>query len=70
MLNFTPVWRPDWGGVLQFLDADGHVAEGYSPAFNALNIFKVPQDHCVSSVVHHAPFNRLSITGWIRSRRG
>ncbi|RYF94345.1 MAG: hypothetical protein EON95_05670 [Caulobacteraceae bacterium] len=70
VLNFTPAWRPDWGGVLQFLDADGHVAEGYSPAFNALNIFKVPQDHCVSSVVHHAPFNRLSITGWIRSRRG
>lgn len=69
VLNFTPVWRPDWGGVLLFLDADGHVAEGYSPSFNALNIFKVPQDHCVSSVVGHAPFPRLSITGWIRSRR-
>lgn len=69
VLNFTPVWRPDWGGVLLFLDGDGHIAEGYNPAFNALNIFKVPQDHCVSSVVSYAPVPRLSITGWIRSRR-
>ncbi|MDO9224228.1 MAG: 2OG-Fe(II) oxygenase family protein [Caulobacter sp.] len=69
VLNFTPVWRADWGGVLTFLDEDGHVAEGYSPVFNALNIFTVPQAHAVSMVIPYANKPRLSVTGWIRSAR-
>lgn len=69
VLNFTARWRADWGGVLLFLDDNDHVSEGFAPTFNALNIFKVPQEHCVSSVVGHAPVPRLSITGWIRSAR-
>ena len=52
-----------------FLDADGHVAEGYSPAFNALNIFRVPAAHAVTQVTTFADADRLSITGWVRSRR-
>lgn len=68
VLNLTPVWRADWGGVLMFLDADGHVAEGYVPAFNALNIFKVPQTHAVSMVSRLARAPRLSVTGWIHAR--
>lgn len=65
VLNLTPAWRADWGGVLMFLDDDGHVAEGYVPAFNALNIFSVPQTHAVSMVTRLARTPRLSITGWI-----
>lgn len=65
VLNLTPAWRADWGGVLMFLDDDGHVAEGYIPAFNALNIFSVPQTHAVSMVTRLARTPRLSITGWI-----
>lgn len=67
VLNLTPVWRADWGGVLMFLDDDGHVAEGYVPAFNALNIFSVPQTHAVSMVTRLAQAPRLSITGWIHA---
>ena len=66
VLNLTPRWRVDWGGVLQFIDADGHVAEGYTPAFNALNIFRVPQPHAVSIVAPFAGADRLSVTGWVR----
>jgi SM-20-related protein len=66
VLNLTPRWRVDWGGVLQFIDADGHVAEGYTPAFNALNIFRVPQAHAVSIVAPFAGGERLSVTGWVR----
>lgn len=66
VLNFTPQWRADWGGILQFIDSDGHVAEGYTPVFNALNLFRVPQPHSVSHVVPFAPASRLSITGWLR----
>jgi hypothetical protein len=69
VLNFTPTWRVDYGGLLLFHDADGHVAEGYAPAFNALNIFRVPQLHSVSQVASFVETPRYSITGWIRSRR-
>ena len=69
VLNMTPEWKADWGGVLMFLDEDGHVAEGYTPAMNALNIFRVPMEHAVSEVASYAPAARVSITGWIRSRR-
>jgi SM-20-related protein len=68
VLNFTPTWRADWGGVLQFIDTDGHIAEGYVPAFNALNLFRVPQPHAVSLVVPFAQAGRYSITGWLRER--
>jgi len=66
VLNFTREWHADWGGVLQFIDSDGHVAEGYTPAFNALNLFRVPQRHSVSFVAPFARAGRYSITGWLR----
>lgn len=68
VINLTPHWRADWGGLLQFLDGDGHVAEAYTPRWNAINILRVPQLHAVSVVAPFAPADRLSITGWMRSR--
>lgn len=61
-------WRPDWGGYLQFLDADGDVTCGWRPRFNALNLFLVPQRHMVSYVAPFAPLARYAITGWLRDR--
>jgi Rps23 Pro-64 3,4-dihydroxylase Tpa1-like proline 4-hydroxylase len=69
VLGLTPQWKADWGGLLLFLDEDGHVAEGYTPKFNALNLFKVPAQHCVSAVSAFCPAPRYSITGWVRSKR-
>jgi SM-20-related protein len=66
VLNLTPDWRPEWGGVLHFLDDDGHVAEGYVPRFNALNVFDVGMPHFVSYVAPFALRPRLSVTGWLR----
>lgn len=68
VLNLTPSWKADWGGLLNFIDADGHIAEGYTPAWNALNLFRVPQLHHVSYVNPMAGADRLSITGWLRTR--
>jgi Rps23 Pro-64 3,4-dihydroxylase Tpa1-like proline 4-hydroxylase len=70
VLNLTPRWRADWGGMLLFLDDLDHVEEGYVPSFNALNIFRVPQRHAVSMVTSFAGAPRLSITGWIHARPG
>ncbi len=69
VMNLTPGWSVDWGGLLQFIDRDGHVAEAYTPAFNALNIFAVPQPHSVSVVAPFAGGDRLALTGWVRARR-
>jgi len=61
-------WKPDWGGYLNFFDADGDVVAGYRPRFNALNMFAVPALHSVSYVPPFAPVGRFSITGWLRDR--
>jgi Rps23 Pro-64 3,4-dihydroxylase Tpa1-like proline 4-hydroxylase len=64
VLNLTPQWRLDWGGSLLFSDRPGHITEGYPPAFNALNVFSVPQEHLVGFVSPFAGAARYSITGW------
>jgi Rps23 Pro-64 3,4-dihydroxylase Tpa1-like proline 4-hydroxylase len=67
VLNMTPAWCADWGGVLQFIDARGHIEEGYVPAFNALNVFRVPKLHAVSQVSLFGGF-RYSVTGWFHAK--
>ncbi|WP_309644786.1 2OG-Fe(II) oxygenase family protein [Phenylobacterium sp.] len=66
VLNLTPTWSTDWGGVLLFQDDAKNVIEGFPPRFNALNIFRVPQHHCVSQVATFVNAYRYSITGWVR----
>ncbi|MFN7112615.1 MAG: 2OG-Fe(II) oxygenase, partial [Brevundimonas sp.] len=36
VLNLTPVWRIEWGGLLAFHGADGNVSEAFTPRFNTL----------------------------------
>lgn len=67
VLNLTPNWNTNWGGALQFLDADGQIEQVFSPTFNAINVFKVPQPHSVSYVTPFAGTQRYSITGWLRA---
>jgi len=67
VLNLTPQWRPDWGGILQFYDERGNVVRGFTPAFNVFNIFRVPQPHSVSWVTPLAGAPRYAVTGWLRA---
>jgi hypothetical protein len=67
VLNLTPTWATEWGGLLCFTDGEGHVSEGYTPKFNALNLLKVGSPHFVSFVAPFASAPRLSVTGWLRS---
>jgi Rps23 Pro-64 3,4-dihydroxylase Tpa1-like proline 4-hydroxylase len=66
VLNFTPGWRAEWGGLLAFIGPDGHVSEAWAPAMNALNLFRVPALHAVTEVASFAGAGRYSITGWLR----
>lgn len=68
VLNLTPGWRAEWGGLLAFIGADGHVEEAYTPAMNALNLFRVPALHAVTEVASYAAAGRYSLTGWLRQR--
>lgn len=68
ILNLTPVWCAEWGGLLAFLRPDGHVSEAYTPAWNAINFLKVPQGHFVSEVASFVTAPRLAVTGWVRRR--
>lgn len=64
VMNLTPVWRTEWGGLLLFHEPE---VRGFAPAFNTLNMFRVPQMHSVSEVTRAAAYRRYSITGWLRS---
>ncbi len=66
VFGLTPVWRPEWGGLLLFHQGKGDVLTGLGPRFNVLSLFAVPQDHSVSLVAPFAPVPRLSVTGWLR----
>lgn len=69
VLNMTPVWRTEWGGILEFLDEDGNVMEGFAPCFNTLNMFHVPIWHHVSYVAPFAAAGRYGLTGWLRDKQ-
>lgn len=64
VINLSREWRPDWGGQLQFLDADGNIAETFLPRWNTLSLFRVPQRHQVTLVAPWAQYPRHAITGW------
>lgn len=68
VLNLTPRWQPEWGGLLNFVRPDGQVGEAWVPAFNTLNLLRVPQDHFVGSVAGFVNTPRLAVTGWLRHR--
>ena len=58
--------RANWSGVLQFIDRDGHVAEG-QPEFQCAEWFRVPK-MARAYVAPATPQARYSITGWLRAK--
>lgn len=65
VFGFTRTWNADWGGLLLFHDEAGHVARGFTPGFNSLNLFRTPQRHSVTQVSTFAQKPRLAISGWL-----
>ncbi|BBF68434.1 2OG-Fe(II) oxygenase [Sphingomonas bisphenolicum] len=66
VLGLTEQWRAEWGGLLLFHHDDGGLS-CTTPAFNTLDLFRVPQLHSVSYVAPSAGASRTSVTGWFRS---
>lgn len=67
VFNLSRDWSLDWGGLLAFHERGAGTAEVMVPAFNAINLFSVPQLHSVTMVAPFAPRRRYSVTGWLRS---
>lgn len=68
VLNLTKDWKPQYGGILHFLDNKReNITESFVPKFNSLVIFEVPDEgtpHFVSHVsVDKKP--RYAVTGWL-----
>ncbi|WP_371194021.1 2OG-Fe(II) oxygenase family protein [Glaciecola sp. SC05] len=69
VLNFTPKWHPDWGGLLQFYHDNGNPKDTWVPIFNSLALFDVTHPHAVSYVAPFARHPRLAITGWFTAKK-
>jgi len=67
VINLSPDWSADWGGLLAFHERGVGPAQAIVPTFNALNLFSVPQLHSVTMVAPFAPRRRYSVTGWLRT---
>ncbi len=67
VLGFSKNWHPDWGGLLQFFEADGTPRDAWLPAFNTMSLFDVRHVHSVTYVTPFAKEQRLSLTGLFRS---
>jgi len=67
VLNLTPIWRIEWGGLLIMHGKEGNPSLAYPPAMNVLTLFRVGQMHSVSEVTRSAAYRRYAITGWLRS---
>jgi Rps23 Pro-64 3,4-dihydroxylase Tpa1-like proline 4-hydroxylase len=66
VLNLTPHWHPDWGGLLQFFQQDGVPRDAWEPRFNSLSLFDVSHIHSVTYVTPFAAGERFALTGWYR----
>ncbi|MBE1301990.1 MAG: proline hydroxylase [Alteromonadaceae bacterium] len=69
VLNLTPRWHPDWGGLLQFYKQDGTPRDAWAPLFNSLTLFDVTHVHAVTYVAPYAPMSRYAITGWFNGNQ-
>ncbi len=69
VLHLTKDWKPQYGGHLHFLDESRtNIMETFTPTFNSLMIFEVPEEcgipHFVGHVAPNVTIPRISITGW------
>jgi SM-20-related protein len=68
IINLTPEWRPEWGGMLEFRELDGQRVDAYIPCFNSLDLYAFPQGHWISAVSCFASGPRYAISGSLFGR--
>lgn len=71
VLNLTPEWKAEWGGLLHILEKDyTTLKKVIVPSFNKITLFTIPEGgglpHFVSHVAPDIPHKRISYTGWLQ----
>ncbi len=66
VVNLSPNWHPDWGGLLQFYEDNGASRDAWSPNFNSLSLFDVRHIHAVTYITPYAAAPRYALSGWFR----
>jgi len=69
--QLTKDWKPQWGGLLNFMDDSGKMITSVEvPTFNSLTLFHLPGGsgkwHYVSHVNPGVEAARLAYTGWFK----
>jgi 2OG-Fe(II) oxygenase superfamily len=72
VLNLSPSWLPQWGGLLTFLNDDWRtIRRVCTPAFNSLCLFELPANRTVPHLVTQVVAgHRLAFTGWYATDEG
>jgi len=73
VLQLTKNWKPQWGGLLHFMDDYGQIIEKTEvPTFNTLTLFKLHEQngkwHYVSHVNPGVKADRLAYSGWFQKQ--
>lgn len=63
-IGMTETWADDWGGHTLFLSGEKCF---FSPIFNSLTLFSVPQPHLVSQISKYVDHSRYTVAGWFHS---
>ena len=59
-------WDTNWGGHHNFFGEGGNIELGIKPEFNALTLFKLPQNQSIGYVAPYVGTARFSINGYIQ----
>jgi SM-20-related protein len=62
LLNLTPEWKIEWGGLLSFRSRRQCGVEAYCPCFNSLDLYAFPHGNWLTQVAPYALGPRLSIS--------
>jgi SM-20-related protein len=64
ILDLTPDWKADWGGLLQLHAEDGEPAIAFTPKFNNLILFDASRPFSISYLAPYIKYYKYSLMGW------
>jgi Rps23 Pro-64 3,4-dihydroxylase Tpa1-like proline 4-hydroxylase len=67
MLDLTPAWELEWGGLLEFMNAWGGIERAYAPRYNALCLHSLHRHYSISCVAPFARQQRYTVCGKLHS---
>lgn len=67
IIDLTPEWKPEWGGLLHLHATDEQPATFFTPSFNQLTLFDAQKPWSLSYVAPYIKYYRYSLVGWFNT---